>query len=153
MTRLSKSDKQQNNALDLLFTQKPYTTITNNIEVTVWAEFIDSKYSIIGDFFIWAYHVRIDNRREKPIQLINRHWRIIDEKGNVQEVDGEGVVGEQPVIAPYCSYQYSSGIHLRHPSGIMTGKYQMKHVDGSEIFDVSIPTFSLDVPSVKSVIN
>ena len=156
MTRLSKSNKPIEDSF-LTTSQnlagRPYTSITDNIQITVWPEFIDSRSSIIGDLFIWAYHVRIDNKSLEPIRLSNRYWRIIDEKGIVQEVSGEGVVGEQPIIAPQGSYQYSSGVHLRYPSGIMTGKYQMKKGNSSEIFDVKIPTFSLDVPNVKSVIN
>lgn len=131
---------------------KPYVASTNDIHITVWPEYLDSKSSVIGDLFIWAYHIRIDNKSLENIKLVNRYWRITDEKGIVQEVNGEGVVGEQPTIAPNTSYQYSSGVHLRYPSGIMTGKYQMQK-DNKEIFDVKIPTFSLDTPSVKSVIN
>ena len=131
---------------------KPYVSSTNDIHITVWPEYLDSKSSVIGDLFIWAYHIRIDNKSLENIKLVNRYWRITDEKGIVQEVNGEGVVGEQPTIAPNASYQYSSGVHLRYPSGIMTGKYQMQK-DNKEIFDVKIPTFSLDTPSVKSVIN
>lgn len=131
---------------------KSYSEITQNIHITVWPEFIDSKSSIIGDLFIWAYHVRIDNKSSESVKLINRNWRIIDEKGIVQEVRGEGVIGEQPTILAGGSYQYSSGVHLRYPSGIMTGKYQMLK-DNLEVFDAKIPTFSLDVPSIKSVIN
>lgn len=135
---------------------KPYVTTSNNIQITVWPEFIDSKSSIIGDLFIWAYHVRIENKGLEPVKLLNRYWRIIDEKGIIQEVTGEGVVGEQPTIAPNGAYQYSSGVHLRYPSGIMTGYYQMRRLDPASdgaIFDAKIPTFSLDVPSVKGVIN
>ena len=131
---------------------KPYVTTTNDVKVTVWPEFIDSKFSAIGDIFVWVYHVRIDNKTTGQIKLVNRYWRIIDEKGNLQEVQGEGVVGETPVIAANSFYQYSSGIHLRYPSGIMTGTYQMKSEDGN-LFIVDIPTFSLDVPSAQLVIN
>jgi ApaG protein len=84
--------------------------------------------------------------------LVNRHWRIIDEQGLTQEVDGEGVVGEQPQIISGNAFQYSSGVHLRHPSGIMSGHYQMQKENG-EMFEAKIPAFSLDVPSIKTVIN
>lgn len=155
MTRLSKSNKSLDE--EIIFAQglanKSYLASTNNIRVTVWPEFLDSKSSLVGDLFVWAYHVRIDNEGTDPVQLLNRYWRIIDEKGVVQEVNGEGVIGEQPVIAPGGAYQYSSGVHLRYPSGIMTGKYNMKKVETDESFDVVIPNFSLDVPSIKNVIN
>jgi ApaG protein len=91
------------------------------------------------------------------VKLVNRYWRIIDEKGIVQEVNGEGVIGEQPIIAANGSYQYSSGVHLRYPSGIMTGQYKMQKIGlvepQDQSFDVKIPTFSLDVPGAKTVIN
>lgn len=155
MTRLSKSNKSLDE--EIIFAQglanKSYLASTNNIRVTVWPEFLDSKSSLVGDLFVWAYHVRIDNEGTDPVQLLNRYWRIIDEKGVVQEVNGEGVIGEQPVIAPGGAYQYSSGVHLRYPLGIMTGKYNMKKVETDESFDVVIPNFSLDVPSIKNVIN
>jgi ApaG protein len=159
MTRLSKTNKSTEEKLVNMTTlsDKPYIANTNNIEITVWPEFIDSKSSVIGDLFIWAYHIRIDNKSAESVKLTSRYWRIIDEQGVVQEVSGEGVVGEQPLIASGSSYQYSSGVHLRYPSGIMTGHYQMKQLNSltgiEETFNVKIPTFSLDVPSVKSVIN
>ncbi len=158
MARLSKFNKIEESLPDISCGSltSPYTAITSDIQITVWPEFIDSKSSVLGDLFIWAYHIRIDNKSLDSIKLLNRHWRIFDEKGNLQEVSGEGVVGEQPLIRPNCSYQYSSGVHLRHPSGIMTGEYQMKKIGNAvddKIFNVRIPTFSLDVPSVKGVIN
>jgi ApaG protein len=155
MKQLSKSNRvieEKIFNISQTLSNKPYSAITDNIEITVWPEFIDSKSSVIGDLFIWAYHIRIDNKSSESIKLVSRYWRIIDEKGIVQEVSGEGVIGEQPTVAPNGSYQYSSGVHLRYPSGIMTGKYQMKKDDGT-ILDVKIPTFSLDTPNINSVIN
>lgn len=155
MIRLSKSNKLLENKFYNLsepILNKPYTITTGDIQITVWPEFVDRKSGTFGELFIWAYHVRIDNKTSATVKLINRYWRIIDEKGILQEVSGEGVVGEQPLIAANNFYQYSSGVHLQYPSGIMSGKYQMQKENG-EIFDVVIPTFSLDVPSSKSVIN
>jgi ApaG protein len=152
MNRLSKSNKFDE-LLDSSFAGKSYSAVTSDVYITVWPEFVDSKSSIIGDLFVWAYHVRIENKRNETIQLTKRYWRIIDEKGDVQEVNGEGVVGEQPIIAPGNSYQYSSGVHLRNPSGIMGGKYFMKKVGSDEILEVKIPTFSLDVPNLLNVVN
>ncbi|MBU6140838.1 MAG: Co2+/Mg2+ efflux protein ApaG [Proteobacteria bacterium] len=159
MTRLSKTKFSVNKLLEdeVIFSQayanKSYSATTKDIEITVWPEFLDSKSSAVGDLFVWAYHVRIDNKSSDSVQLLNRYWRIIDEMGVVQEVNGEGVVGEQPIIISGGSYQYSSGVHLRHPSGIMAGKYQMQKIEGDEVFDVTIPTFSLDVPTIKNVVN
>jgi len=155
MNRLSKSNKPTeikipNFQKDLL--TNSYVETTRDIEITVWPEFIDSKSNIVGDLFIWAYHVRIDNKGAEAVRLTNRYWRIVDEKGIVQEVNGEGIIGEQPNILPHTSHQYSSGVHLRYPSGIMTGHYQMR-LENGEVFNVKIPAFSLDVPSINSVIN
>ncbi len=130
-----------------------YVAATNNIEITVWPEFIDSRTTIIGSLFVWAYHVRIDNKSNDTVKLVSRYWRIIDEKGGVQEVDGEGVIGEQPIIKPNDTYQYSSGVHLRHASGIMSGKYKMQMIDHDRFLEVRIPTFSLDVPGIASILN
>ncbi len=137
--------------MDELF-DSPYSLMTNGINITVRPEFVDSQFSAIGNLYVWIYHVRIDNRSNETVKLINRYWKIIDEKGTVQEVSGDGVVGEQPTILPNNSFQYESGVHLRYPSGIMTGHYQMRK-DSGEVFTVKVPTFSLDLPSAKLVIN
>ena len=131
--------------------ENSYTSTTNEIQITVRPEFIDSQFSAIGNLFIWIYRIRIDNKSNENAKLVNRYWKIIDEKGVIQEVNGEGVVGEQPVILADNSYQYESGVHLRQPSGIMTGHYQMQK-DNGELFDVKIPTFSLDMPSDTKLI-
>lgn len=129
-----------------------YKEITENIEVAVEPEYLDSQLSSSGDSFFWAYHVRIKNKGVYPVQLVNRYWKIIDEKGTEQEIEGEGVVGEKPIIEPDSFFQYTSGAHLSNPSGIMTGYYGMKKING-EIFNVKIPAFSLDVPNLKRTTN
>ncbi len=136
-----------------LLQQKPYVAVTNEIEVSVWPEFIDSKNNQIGELYIWAYHVRIKNKSPESIKLLARYWRIIDECGNVQEIEGEGVVGDKPLILPNSSYQYSSGVHLKYPSGIMSGRYRIEKISNKEIFQIKIPNFSLDIPSSKTVLN
>lgn len=153
MIRTSKSNKFDE-SLDSQFAGiKAYSELSNNVQITVWPEFVDNKLNAAGDIFIWAYHIRIENRNNEAVQLNKRYWRIIDEDGGIQEVNGEGVVGEQPIIAPNASYQYSSGVHLRHPSGIMSGKYFMKKISDNEVFEVKIPAFSLDVPNLIGVVN
>jgi ApaG protein len=136
-----------------LLQQKPYVATTKDIEVSVWPEFVDNKTSQIGELFIWAYHVRIKNKSSESIKLLSRYWRIVDECGNVQEVEGEGVVGEKPLIISNGAYQYSSGVHLKYPSGIMSGKYRIEKTSNKEIFEIKIPNFSLDIPSLKTVLN
>ncbi len=155
MNNLAKSNKLLDIKLPSSFkktTQDPYSATTDEIEVAVWPEYIDCQLSSLGNLFIWAYHVRIENRSPEIVKLLTRHWKIIDEQGTIQEIDGDGVVGEQPQILPFESFQYSSGVHLRYPSGIMTGHYEMEKENG-EKFEIKIPAFSLDVPSIKNVIN
>jgi ApaG protein len=98
---------------------------------------------------VWAYHIRIENGGEEPVQLISRHWIITDAQGRTQEVRGLGVVGEQPVIQPGASFDYVSGCPLTTPSGMMRGSYQMTLGSGWP-FEVEIPAFSLDSPEARA---
>lgn len=151
MSQLSKSHKIED--IFNILSARPYSSFEHNIQINVWPEFIDNKLNNSEDVFIWAYHIRIENKNIDSIKLLSRYWKIFDEKGNIQEVKGDGVIGEQPIIAPNSNYQYSSGVHLKYPSGIMTGKYIMKKIDDDSIFEVKIPTFSLDVPGSQLVVN
>lgn len=135
-----------------IFFAKAYKETTQDVQVTVWPEFLDSRLKANDDIFIWSYYVRIDNKSRQSLRLIERYWQIIDEKGKVQEILGEGIMEEHPVIAPNAFYQYDSGVRLEHPSGIMTGRYKMQD-DQGKIFEVKIPTFSLDVPNLKLPVN
>jgi ApaG protein len=129
-----------------------YKSNTGGIEVFVKPEYIDSQVNNGNSFFVWAYHIIINNNSSETFQLVNRYWKIIDEDGSVQEVSGLGAVGEQPILLPNDNFKYSSGVHLRYPSGIMSGYYGMKKQNG-EIVNVAIPTFSLDVPALKKTVN
>ena len=104
-----------------------------------------------GQYF-WAYHIRIQNEGDETVQLKNRYWRITDARGQIQEVRGAGVVGEQPVLRPGDSFEYTSGTPLGTPSGIMMGTYEMEREDGDR-FDVEIPAFSLDSPHDRTHLN
>jgi ApaG protein len=95
---------------------------------------------------MWAYRVRIENRSRVPVQLLRRTWHITDAHGRTQYVHGEGVVGEQPLLEPGESFEYTSGTPLDTPSGFMRGAYHMVVPETGETFDVAIPTFSLDSP-------
>lgn len=122
-----------------------YSEITRDIIVTVQPSFLDEQSVPSENHFVWAYHVRIENRGFETVRLVSRHWRITDAMGRLQEVQGAGVVGEQPVLHPGDSYEYTSGTPLTTPSGIMVGSYQME-TPGGERFDIAIPAFSLDSP-------
>lgn len=122
-----------------------YTQTTRGITVTVQPIFLEDQSSPADGHYVWAYRVRIENNGNETVQLLRRHWKITDALGRMQEVQGAGVVGEQPVLEPGESFEYTSGTPLPTPSGIMMGTYQMETDDG-EVFDVAIPAFSLDSP-------
>jgi len=102
--------------------------------------------------YIWAYCVIITNYTNEPVTLQSRHWNIIDGNGYERVVDGEGVVGEKPVIIAKGVYSYTSGAMLRTPSGLMFGFYGMES-DRRGRFDVIVPAFSLDSPHVSRIIH
>ncbi|HKJ75206.1 MAG TPA: Co2+/Mg2+ efflux protein ApaG [Alphaproteobacteria bacterium] len=122
-----------------------YQATTRSIEVSVEPFYLETESEPQQHRFVWAYRVRIANNGACTVQLKNRYWRITDSLGRTQEVRGVGVVGEQPVLAPGESYEYTSGTPLDTPSGIMVGTYHMETDDG-EGFEVDIPAFSLDSP-------
>lgn len=122
-----------------------FSETTDGITVTVRPVFIEEQSSPAEDKYVWAYKVRIENGGTETVQLINRHWKITDDRGRREEVKGPGVVGEQPVLKPGESFEYTSGCPLRTPSGFMVGTYEMQRLDGSR-FTVRIPMFSLDSP-------
>lgn len=122
-----------------------YSETTRAITIMVEPIFLEEQSVPDEDHYVWAYHVRIENNGQETVQLLTRHWRIMDQTGNVQEVRGDGVVGEQPVLIPGDAYEYTSGTPLGTPSGIMSGSYHMQNTDGDE-FDIAVPSFSLDCP-------
>jgi ApaG protein len=122
-----------------------YSETTRSINVTVEPFYLEDHSAPDEDRYVWAYHVRIENRGRETVQLRNRHWQITDGRGQILEVKGPGVVGEQPVLGPGESFEYTSGTPLPTPSGIMVGSYEME-TPGGESFFVRIPAFSLDSP-------
>ena len=129
-----------------------YSKTTRSVTVTVVPEYLEEQSKPEEGHFVWAYHVTIENRSEQTVQLLTRYWRIVDGTGRAQEVRGPGVVGEQPVLRPGESFEYTSGTPLPTPSGFMVGSYQMTTMDGSR-FDVAIPAFSLDSPHLQRSIH
>lgn len=129
-----------------------YRATTKDIEVAVEPFYLEEQSEPDEDRYVWGYHIGITNHSKKRVQLISRYWHITDEYGIVDEVEGRGVVGEEPYLEPGGTYEYSSGCPLDAPSGIMVGKYQFQ-TDGGDIFDVDIPAFSLDLPGEIRVLN
>ena len=129
-----------------------YRAVTRNIEVEVTPRFLSERSSPENGYYFWAYTINLTNRGDETVQLKTRHWRITDAGGRLQEVQGAGVVGEQPVLRPGESFEYTSGVPLQTPSGFMTGSYGMVTTTG-ETFDIDIPAFSLDSPDTGRTIN
>ena len=130
-----------------------YRAVTRQIEVTVEPSFMPDRSSADKGHFFWSYTVVITNAGRDTVQLRTRHWIITDASGRKQEVRGEGVVGEQPVLAPGERFKYTSGVPLPTASGFMTGRYQMISTESGERFEIDVPTFSLDSPHHKRVLN
>ena len=126
-------------ALSMLF---PNVEVTREIAVRVAVSFLAEQSDPSSNRWFWSYHVRIENGSGVAVQLLSRSWMIVDGRGTVHEVHGEGVVGEMPLIAPGASFDYVSGCPLDTPSGTMSGSYRMVDEDGGA-FDVAIPRFQL----------
>jgi ApaG protein len=129
-----------------------YRAITRHIEVTVEPNFLPERSSLEKRQFFWSYTVVITNSGAETVQLKTRHWLITDAAGRMQEVRGEGVVGEQPVLAPGERFEYTSGVPLPTASGFMEGTYQMV-TDSGEPFNIDVPAFSLDGPDSRRTLN
>ena len=126
-------------ALAMLF---PNVSVTRGIAVRVAVSFLAEQSDPSTSRWFWSYHVRIENGSGVAVQLLSRSWSIMDGRGTIHEVVGEGVVGEMPLIAPGASFDYVSGCPLDTPSGTMSGTYRMVDEDGTA-FDVEIPRFQL----------
>ena len=119
---------------------------TRGVRVQVRSSYLPERSSPRDSHYFFTYRIRISNVGEETVQLVSRHWIITDGDGRVEEVQGPGVVGEQPVLEPGESFEYTSGTPLDTPSGFMVGAYHMQVPSSGENFDVAIPAFSLDSP-------
>lgn len=119
---------------------------TDGITVRVAVNFLSEQSNPAAGKWFWVYHVRIENRSDRTVQLISRHWRITDGRGAVNFVEGAGVVGEQPVLAPGQSHDYVSGCPLATPTGSMQGHYTFQDENGEPV-EAAIPFFPLAAPA------
>ena len=124
----------------------PSVALTDGIRVTVTSRYIAEQSLPRARRYVWAYTVRITNEGGEPARLVTRHWIITDANGKVDEVRGPGVVGEQPLLEPGDSFQYTSSCVLQTPRGTMHGSYQMVREDGHGL-DAEIAPFTLSMPS------
>jgi len=127
-----------------------YSETTRGIRVTVRAFYLSDQSEPERSHYVWAYRVEIANEGRETVQLLRRTWLITDGLGRTQQVHGAGVIGEQPVLEPGETFEYTSGTPLGTPSGFMRGAYHMVATATGENFDVAIPAFSLDSPHLPS---
>ena len=127
----------------------PYAATTGGIVVRVSVSYLSDQSDPARGRWFWAYHVRIENGGDAAVRLLTRHWIITDGRGARHSVEGEGVVGEQPLIQPGASFDYVSGCPLGTPSGAMQGSYRMQGTDGASL-DVAIPRFPLLAPVMET---
>lgn len=123
-----------------------YKAVTNDIKVSVETFYQESASYPDSAHFVFAYRIAIENHSDNTIKLLRRHWHIVDSNGTTREVEGEGVVGQQPVLEPDTSHQYVSGCNLQTEMGKMYGTYLMERVSDGVTFNVDIPEFYMIVP-------
>ena len=121
--------------------------ITKGIKITVDTNFEGKRYQNLRLYYAFSYSITIENQSSDTVQLISRHWNIFDSLSDVETVDGEGVIGEKPIISPKESYTYNSHCLLSSAIGAMNGYYNMINFSSSKQFKVLIPTFHLMIPA------
>lgn len=131
---------------DVLQNLFQHALVTDGVTVRVAVNFMPEQSRAEAGKWFWVYHIRIENHRSDTIRLLNRHWRITDGRGMVNLVDGEGVVGETPLLAPGQSHDYVSGCPLATPFGSMEGHYTFRDGAGG-LFEAEIPFFPLATPA------
>jgi ApaG protein len=129
----------------LRFTAGVPSAVTDGVRVDAQSMYLAERSDPVVDRYVFAYRITITNESEMAVQLVRRHWYITDAMGVVREVEGEGVVGEQPIMDPGESHEYTSGAELKTPTGNMRGTYEMHREDGS-VFAAAIPEFQLRMP-------
>ena len=122
--------------------------VTNGIKISVKTNFEGTRYQNYRMYFSFSYSVTIENQSNDSVQLISRHWKIFDSLKNLKIVEGEGVIGKKPILAPKKSYTYSSYCNLTSPIGSMKGFFNMINFTTTKNFRVHIPSFQLNVPAI-----
>lgn len=123
----------------------PHAATTRGVTVRVAVTFLPEQSDPENGRWFWSYHIRLENDGPQTVQLMTRHWVIIDGRGTTNDVQGDGVVGDQPIIRPGASFDYVSGCPLTTSTGAMHGSFGMVCDDGSS-FDAEIPSFALNAP-------
>lgn len=129
-----------------------YSKTTRDITVNIQPNYLAEKSTPHNHEYTWSYHVLIENMGERTVQILSRHWKITDTNGASHEVIGNGLVGQQPVLKPGETFEYTSGTPLKTPSGFMSGSFFAVTGNG-EHFDVVAPAFSLDSSTRPSIVH
>jgi ApaG protein len=129
-----------------------YEKTTRSITVFVEPQFLENQSKPDEGTYVWSYTIVVRNTGQETVKLLTRHWIITDAIGRKQEVRGDGVIGEQPVLKPGTQFQYTSGCPLNTSSGVMEGSYGMINERGEQ-FEIAVPAFSLDSPHDKHSVN
>ena len=122
--------------------------ITNDVKITVVARYRPSYSTPADNQYIFSYEISIENLGKQTIQLLRRQWLITDGVGITREVEGEGVIGKQPILEPQATHTYSSWCPLATPLGHMEGQYLMKNLETDQLFYAQVPRFKLESPVV-----
>lgn len=130
----------------------PFSHVTAGMTVRVAPHYLPEQSDPDRDYYVWTYHVRVENGTDQPVRLLARRWIITDAAGHIEEVSGDGVVGVQPLIAAGMAYDYVSGCPLGTPSGRMQGHYVMLTEDGDR-FLITIPQFPLEMPGPRPAVH
>ena len=130
-----------------------YNRTTRNIRIHVQPQFLEGQSRPDEAKFVWAYTITVENQGAEIVTLLSRYWKITDAFGRIQEVRGDGVVGEQPTLKPGENFQYTSGCPLSTPNGFMVGTHHHMKNQHGETFEVEVPAFSLDSPYGEHSVN
>jgi len=122
--------------------------VTNGIKISVKTNFEGSSYQNYRMLFSFSYSITIENQSNDSVQLVSRHWKIFDSLKNIEIVEGEGVIGEKPILKPKKSYTYRSYCNLTSQTGSMRGFFNMINFTSTKRFKVKIPSFQLNVPAI-----
>jgi ApaG protein len=120
--------------------------VTEGVSITVETFYQPAQSNPLSSEYLFAYRITIENLGDVPVKLLRRHWQIVDSNGSCREVEGEGVVGQQPIIEPGNNYQYVSAANLRSDMGKMSGTYEMENMYNKKLITVTIPEFQLIAP-------
>lgn len=146
---VSDSNKQHMNTAEKILPEFPYSQVSHEIEVQILPQYLPRQSRPDQSIYSWVYTIQLTNHGTRRVQLLGRHWIITDGHGKRDDVIGQGVIGEQPIILPQTSFTYSSGCPLKTPTGNMRGWFEFIDLDTRQKFSVRIPVFFLHTNLTK----